>query len=240
MKPKPDEMPDLWVRQALSQLPDTPPPGSAFDAERVWASLRPERQAAPNRQKTSPLWWVLAACITGLALGWFWLLPPATNQTGVATNDSSRIVDTYVEKLPKSIALNELTSAKPVVSQKKQLPIERTKTRRPKRALEQKINAPPAIPLETVSQEPNLQTLIQVPLVVENASESGKTERVAARPKRRFRLVHENELRAEVAAKPKLYRTDSFVRLGTGQRDEVVQEEHRSTPVLSLTKKQNQ
>ena len=240
MKHKPDEMPDLWVRQALSQLPDTPPPGSVFDTERVWAKLRPELQLAPNHQKISPLWWVLTACIAGLTLGWFWLLPTATNQTRVAINGSSHKINTYVKTRPESIALNGSTAAKPVVSRGKQLPLERTKRSRINRNPAQKVPVSPIISLEMVSQEPDLQILVQVPSVVENAPESGKTDGVAARPKRRFRLVHENELRAEEAAKPKLYRTDSFVRLGNGQRGEIAQEDHRSIPILSLTKKQNQ
>ena len=56
-----------------------------------------------------------------------------------------------------------------------------------------------------------------------------------AAPKRRFRVVHENELRAEEEASPKLYRTEHFVRLGTKRSEEPAPEENRPSPYMSLT-----
>lgn len=73
MKQKPDETLDQWVRQALSQLPDAPPPASSFDSEHLWAQLRPELQAEPSRWPARLVWWMAAACLAGLSLGWVWL-----------------------------------------------------------------------------------------------------------------------------------------------------------------------
>lgn len=95
------------------------------------------------------------------------------------------------------------------------------------------------VPTETAPQLPELPAVAEVSPVVEKLPELSKPKVASATPKRRFRVVHENELRAEEEARPKLYRTDHFVRLGTRRGEEPMPEERRPTLIMSLTHKPN-
>ncbi len=240
MKQKPDETPDQWVRQSLSQLSDTPPPGSSFDPERVWGQLRPELQAAPSHRRVGGAWWAVAACLGGLVVGWFWVNQSSDDDTEVVAHRTERRADAPVIIHDKPKSADKIAAPKSVVSedrrpglalriqsQRKETPKEKSAPRMPE-------------PIETVPQTSDLQIVAEVPPVVEKRPELSKPNVATTTAKRRFRVVHENELRAEEEARPKLYRTDHFVRLGTGQSEELVPDEDRPTLLMPLTNKPNQ
>ena len=82
-------------------------------------------------------------------------------------------------------------------------------------------------------------SLTEAPAIIDKLLTSGVPKVIQVKPKRRFQVVHENELRAEEEAQPKLYRPDHFVRLGSGQVEEPQPETGRPALIMSLTNKPN-
>ncbi|MCY7360097.1 MAG: hypothetical protein LH609_22115, partial [Rudanella sp.] len=72
MNEKQGDLLDQRIRQTLSSLPDAPPPGSPFDAARLWEQLRPELNAPPVFRKLVGYWWWAGAAVVGLVVGWDW------------------------------------------------------------------------------------------------------------------------------------------------------------------------
>jgi hypothetical protein len=237
MKQKPDETLDHWVRQSLSQLPDAPPPGSSFDPEHLWAQLRPDVQAAPARRRMGWAWWVVAACLAGLTVSWF-LQPKPANNKAVIAHGTRRNTNAQMEHRQKSDPVAEMAVARPVFSRKRPVPEPIIATNHKETPIQQVTPSPEQV-IEANPQTPELSTVADVTPITEKLPEPKPNVAVIA-PKHQFRVVHENELRAEEEARPKLYRTEHFVRVGTGRREETGPEEQRPTLIMSLTNKPNQ
>lgn len=239
MKQKSDETLDQWVRQSLRQLPNTPPPGSSFDPERVWAQLRPELQAAPARRRVGWAWWTVAACLGGLVLGWFWLHQSSDDRNEVVAHRSDRSVNAPIITHHKPNSADKIAAPKSVVSEDRRTGLaSRTQSHRKETPKEKSTLRMPE-PIEAVPQTSDLQVVAEVPPVVEKRPELPKPNVATTTAKRWFRVVHENELRAEEEARPKLYRTGHFVRLGTGRDEKPVPDEDRPTLLMPLTNKPN-
>lgn len=239
MKQKPDETLDSWVRQSLQQLPDTSPSGSTFDPERLWSQLRPELQATPSRRTISTTWWVAAAWLAGLTLGWFWLRQSEENHSTNVTRNMLRSVDTprvsYQDKKPAIEAVSEKSAFSDNTSAQLRL-----KTRHRSR-VSAVVETPsqPDESVEVITQNHEVPLPAEMPLIIEKPTEHSKPNVAVVAPKRRFRVMHENELRAE-EVQPKLYRPDHFVRLGTGRSEEAIPEPHSSDLITQLTTKKTQ
>lgn len=238
MKQKPDESLDHWVRHTLSQLPDSPPPGSSFDRERLWSQLHAELPTAPARRKIGLIWWVAAACLAGLTLGGYWLTQRVDNRTDVGMHQPGQRRPDVPSLRPEPASF--VASREASFPKEEHHPVKsRSNTHRP--------DSPPveATTQPTESLEtPALAT--ELPLI---ASESPGEEKqpdlrtqtaTVSPPKRRFNVVHANELRAEEEARPKLYPGGNFVRIGTGERTEFLTDERRPVLTLPLTHKPNQ
>lgn len=239
MKQKPDEMPDEWVRQSLGQLPDAPPPGSTFDAERLWAQLRPELDTVPVRRPYGWAWWAAAACLSGLIFGWFLLHQPADDHR-------ADVAHTTVEKANSPIltertppATNNITALKPARSVQARRIVKLRKEGNNSETPKHIVVMPTPEPAETVARLPELPTATDIALVREKLAQPEKINAAAVAQKRRFRVVHQNELRAEEEARPKLYRAEHFVRIGIRQPDSPAPDERQPAPIISLTSKPN-
>lgn len=240
MKQKPDETLDKWVRQTLSQLPDAPPPGSAFNSGRLWEQLRPELQATSNRRQIGLTWWMAAACLTGLTLGWFWLPDSTTDHKAVVAQRFDRKEKASIVSRRSSKPADEVVKPKTVFIDKNQ-PILGLKIRSHQKKSPEQESAP--LRIEAVEAEPQsteLAIVAAVLPVVEKPIERSKPNVATTAPKQRFRVVHENELQAEEEARPKLYRTEHFVRIGTGERSELTPNENPPSLTLPLTHKPTQ
>ncbi|WP_420148105.1 hypothetical protein [Spirosoma sp.] len=241
MKQKPDEMPDAWVRQSLRQLPDAPPPDSAFDSERLWAQLRPELQARPVRRRMRWIW-LAAACLAGLVLSWFFWQNPHTDQPVVATHHF--LPKPSVKASGKAKSLDKADTLVPVFAQRSRQKTSRQPTEKqyvaPQASTHVASVSHPIIQDVAVPLADSTATTIEPSLVAEKTMERSKPNVTTVKPKRRFRLMHENELRAEEEAAPKIYRTDHFVRIGSGRSDAPVSEPRQTEPPLSLTTKKSQ
>ncbi|QMW01272.1 hypothetical protein [Spirosoma foliorum] len=238
MKQKPDEFPDQWVRQTLSQLPDTPPPGSAFNSERLWGQLRPELEQTPARRLTGWVWWAAAACLLALALGYFWLYTSTSKHSIVATGNHKpkRLLTNQYQ--PNSSA--DVARSKPVVDGKEKPVLALQKHRDQKETRKAKTTPFVTEPIEAVAQTTEVPRSIEVSLLVESEPEAQKPSVAMSAPKHRFKVVHENELRSEEETRPKLYPAENFVRIGTGGRAESVSDGSRPAFTLPLTHKPNQ
>ncbi|MBD2704652.1 hypothetical protein IC229_28705 [Spirosoma sp. BT702] len=238
MKPKTDETPDEWIRQTLSQLPDAPPPGSSFDPERLWAQLRPELQQTPVRRRIGWTWWVAAACLSGLIWSWFAWNQPNSTQKQVATYQFKRKVVTPAQKPDSEV---EFTTSKPIFAVKSQPKKQRKYSTDQPTASTQSIDVAPATsPAETLATLPDAVTVANVATIAEKLPEPPKPNVARTTSKRRFKVMHENELRAEEEAAPQLYHTDNFVRMGTGRRESNVADSRQPTLIMPLTTKSNQ
>lgn len=243
MKQKPDEFPDQWVRQTLSQLPDAPPPGSSFNSDHLWTKLRPELQpvAAP-RSQTRLIGWLAAACLGALVFGWGWLSYRSAPEPSIAIVHR-KAPEAHVSP-PQHSGLTrakELDGAKRIVSAAERPRVAvHTHTAQPVRSATEV--TPPvatAVALPSPMREDGL-TLAEAPAVVDKLPALAVPKVAQMKPKRRFQVVHENELRAEEEAQPKLYRPDHFVRLGSGQVEEPGPGSGRPALIMSLTNKPNQ
>ncbi|GAB3756986.1 hypothetical protein [Spirosoma pomorum] len=217
MKQKNDELPDEWVRQTLSRLPDAPPPGSSFDSERLWGQLRPELQAKPARWQTG--WWLSAACVAGLVISWLvWPFSSTEPKTGSATS-----VATYRPKTesnakpsPKQAEIIPHSDSAPAIAEAHQ-------SKRQRNTLNKPQFSPDDVTTASISSEPEPVFQAAEPTatsVVVAVPVSRKANVAVVTPKRRFRVMHENELRAEDESAPQIYRINHFVRLGAGRRSD--------------------
>jgi hypothetical protein len=240
MKQKPDESLDQWVRQSLSHLPDAPPPGSSFDAERLWQQMRPELQVAEPRRRTGLIGWAIAACLAGLVLGWFGLHQSTDEQTKVSLTHTNRKGPTTSMAGRRAKVVSEIITPKIVFSEKRRSGVKLHTTSHSRETPNQSVTPVDPEPIVVSPLIPSLPTVEETPTVVEKQIVSSKPTVATTTPKRRFQVVHENELRAEEETRPKVYRTEHFVRLGTGQREESAQEERHSTLIMPLTSKPNQ
>lgn len=240
MKQKPDETLDQWVRQSINQLPDTPPPGSSFDSERLWTQLRPQLQAQPVRRRNRWVW-LAAACLTALVLSWFVWQKLSARQPLVATyHHLPKTSDVQPKKVEP---LDKRTTSEPALAEKPQRKFKSNTFDNQKFNTKNLINAASVshpLAQDVAAQVPDSAALTIGTPVVEKPTERNKPNVAITKPKRRFRVMHENELRAEEEAAPKLYRTDHFVRIGTERSDEPITEPRQTAPPLSLTTKKSQ
>jgi hypothetical protein len=237
MNGKPDEHFDQGVRQSLDRLPDAPPPGTNFDAERLWRQLQPELQKPITRWR-GWVGWAAAACVMGLLLlGWLSIDQQPTVNYRIVSRTERLAPPTAINRKPKITIRND--RSEPAYSAK-------THLSSPYRTgqLERIAEAAPLVLLETEPAQPVAD--VTEPLRIMDTASSGligskpiKITAVAAH-KRRFRVVHLNELLTEEEARPKFYRTEGFVRLGTGRQDGPIHDEPTAAIILPLTSKTNQ
>ena len=235
MNGKPDEHPDQWVRQSLDRLSDTPPPGTTFDAERLWDQLRPELQKPATRRRFSWAGWLAAACVAGTLLGWFWMSQQP---------ESIRRVESKIERPdePVTIGPEPQTTAsvdqpKSKISIKSRLFLSTSTQHSERTATVAPIVLPAIEPTQLVDNGTEPPTTADTTSAMPTQTETAKTTTVAAAPKRRFRVVHLNELQAEEAIRPTPQRTDRFVRLGTGDNGQPAPETAHPTLTWPLTNK---
>lgn len=254
MNEKQGDLLDQRIRQALSNLPDAPPPGSPFDSARLWEQLRPELSAPPVARKRVAGWWWAAASVVGLMVGWFFLwdtvsVSPVAKQVSVSHSPSAKRGSLHPHprsakrgQVPSQTAVAGLTYERSVRTQTENADAvqgsgtalgHQAKNAVPNRAdgpTEHRsiVQSQPVTP-EPVSLTPVAE--IQIPTV-------------AITPKRRFRVVHENELVAEDEAHRVRYanegRTERFVRLGTGSPSQPRANEELPSLQLPLNRKTTQ
>ncbi|WP_460937240.1 hypothetical protein [Spirosoma humi] len=243
MKQKTDESPDQWVRQTLSQLPDAPPPDSSFDKDELWAKLRPELQSvSAPRSPTRLVWWMAAACIGALMVGWGWLSHQSAPESTVAVVHRKKPETRVARQRPfGSTRANEADTSKDAFSAAARSHIAlHTQHPQPVRS-DVRVTPPVSTSAASPSSTPDdVSTLTETPAVVDKLPALPKQKLAETRPKRRFQVVHENELRAEEETRPKLYCPDRFVRLSSGQDEEPRPEASRPALIMSLTNKPNQ
>ena len=235
MNGKPDEHLDQWVRQSLDRLPDAPPPGTTFDAERLWGQLRPELQKPATRRRFGWVGWLAAACVTGTLLGWFWMGQQPEHKPLIASKVER-------QRVPVSIRSHQYATDKNDPSE----PIRSTKIRQfslPSTRHSERIATvalivlPAKEPTHLVDNGTEPPTTADTTSSIPTQTETPETTAVAAAPKRRFLVVHLNELQAEEAIRPTPQRTDRFVRLGTGDNGQPVPETAHPTLTWPLTNK---
>ena len=213
MNGKPDEHLDEWVRQSLNRLPNTPPPGTQFDAGRLWTKMRPELQKKPYSRQWGWVWWAAAACLVGAVLGWLSLNQPLGERSSSITHVMRPSAPVAINREPDSVAKNDRL---------KEMPVRPNYSSRPASKQMEKQVSPvsgPVLPSETA--EPSVaytkESLVGAHADSVRSTEPEKTkEAVANAPKRRFQVVHLNELQAEEEIQLTAYRTEGFVRLGLG------------------------
>ncbi|MGF7215566.1 hypothetical protein GGR92_001706 [Spirosoma lacussanchae] len=233
MKQQPDETLDQWVRQALDRLPDGPPPGSAFDPDRVWKQLRPAMQEKPVRWP----WWrvggAVAACLIGLLLVWLGLYPRPEPATGLARRTERQPAPPLAASVPD----RPYSPAPEPVSVPHETAVAPDRIR--------KLPTPAVTPVQTTANPQLLETVAEpvantnapeavattTPALVASAGKPASTSAVVAKT-RRFQVVHLNELQAEDEIRPAPHRTDRLVRLGTGAPGPVPVD--AVTPTLTL------
>lgn len=237
MNGKPDEPFDQWIRQSLDRLPDAPPPGTRFDAGRLWDQLQPELQKAPAHRRTDPFWWAAAACLVSVLLGWLWMSqqPEPTRRTvGSVVRPNAPVPVRPEQRATARIDPSELV--RPTNTHQSF----RLSARRPARiASNSPAVVPPGEPDRPVATVTELPAIADTKLPVVTQPQTVSSTAVAVAPKRRFRVVHLNELLAEEEIRPALHRTDRFVRLGTGDHGQPAPETAHPTITWPLTNKPN-
>lgn len=229
MNEKQGEHLDQRIRHALGNLPDAPPPGSPFNSARLWEQLRPELAAPPVSRKRIGGWWWAAASVAGLLMmGWFWWGQSAPKQTTAITQS--------VFLSPRS---NKVGSVALQTRQVKQIiyPQARQKNNPRTAATANKAE------VEIVSIQQEVQPIVPESLRVTSLAKT-QTPTVATTTKRRFRVVHENELMAEDEAHRVRYapegRTERFVRIGTGNHSQSATNDDLPALQLPLNRKTTQ
>lgn len=232
MKQQPDETLDQWVRQSLDRLPDGPPPGSAFDPDRVWKQLRPAMQEKPVRWP----WWrvggAVAACLIAVLVVWLSVNPRPESATGLARRTQER------QPAPPATASAPVRTYRPAPAR---VPVPGEVAVASERI--RKSPAPAVAPVQTTA-DPQLPETRAEPVATINAPEAvvhttpavvasaGKPASTSAARTRRFQVVHLNELQTEDEIRPTPHRTDRFVRLGTGAPGPAPVD--AATPILTL------
>ncbi|MBO0950099.1 hypothetical protein [Fibrella forsythiae] len=215
---------DERLRQALDTLSDVPAPGSTFDAGKFWEQLRPELAAETVvlvSKRTGQVRWLVAASLVGMALFLGWLLrsTPALNQTQINRQTEKEVV----KHVP--IHLRERTQPKqtPLIASSRS---RKRTSESPKGNVEKSTGVSAHTTDATNSQLTVATANVPVDLPVAEALPTELTavqlpptavtrKAVPTYPKRRFAVVHQNELRAEAETRAKLERNDRFVRLGS-------------------------
>ncbi|WP_234735887.1 hypothetical protein [Tellurirhabdus bombi] len=209
MKPTSDEPIDRLVRQALEKGADAPVP--SFDAARVWGNLSQELKQ-PEKQRLAWGRWAVAACVIG-ALTFFWLMQPEREKPTAAITQPSRLQAVRSKQVvPKqeSIAVRE-----PIAVRTKQSPnalATNSSEKIPARNAEVVV-APAYQPIASAAEMAVPETLSTEQPAQEAIAAVASPRKSAAR--KRFRVMHVNEWQVEEETKPKLYRTQGLVRLGT-------------------------
>lgn len=228
MNEKQGEHLDQRIRQALSNLPDTPPPGSSFDSAQLWEQLRPELAAPPVARKRVAGWWWAAASVVGLLVG-VWYGQSAPKQTTT---------------IAQSVSLPPRSAKRgPVSSPIKEAEQTVHPSARKKSNLQMAIAVRFVNKAETVSIQQIEHPTTQEPISLTPITEVPKPA-VATTPKKRFRVVHENELAAEDDAHRVRYandgRTERFVRIGSGNPSQTTADEDLPALLLPLNRKTTQ
>lgn len=232
MNEKQGNHPDQRIRQTLETLPDAPPPGSAFDSARLWDRMRPEllaqsvpAQVAMVRKRPVFGWWLAAASLAGLLMGWLWWSGQSLPERDVANRKSPEKTGVSNDLLakPNPSANQPKMAAEPIKAQlltafpkRQRQQIKRVETgpiltKQPNQLAVNQLpnadNGPTVSTDETTFVPPESTSLTPAPT---------PKPVIAAVPKRRFRMVHTNELAAEEESNVVRHRADHFVRLGTG------------------------
>ncbi|GAB3772548.1 hypothetical protein GCM10028818_12880 [Spirosoma horti] len=186
------------------------------------------------------MWWLAAACVAALSVGWLWLIHQSASEPTVAVAHKTS---------PKTQAPAQERSGSTRADAPDRLKRVASGAGRPHPDLhthitqKTKLELVTTAPVATSTALPtpdDVSALVETPAVVDKFPASAVPKVARVKPKRRFQVVHENELRAEEEAQPKLYRPDHFVRLGSGQVEEPRPEAGRPALIMSLTNKPNQ
>ncbi|XWW47629.1 hypothetical protein JYG30_09385 [Fibrella sp. USSR17] len=223
---------DERVRQALDTTPDVPVPGSTFDAGKLWEQLRPELAAetvalAPKRTGQAqrvPIRrsWLVAASLAGIGLVMSWLLrsTPSLKETqGNRQADKqmagSGLTQFHKRTQPKQAPVVDLSmNNRSQVAEK-----QRSKTQN---SIGRSVHTTDVtdnqstLSTTTVLADLPVAEILSTELTLVQAPPAAIAQKtVPTYPKRRFAIVHQNELRAEAETRSKLERNDRFVRLGS-------------------------
>ncbi len=229
--------PDQRIRQMLDTLPDAPPPGSTFDSAKLWERLRPElivlsvsvqsAEKQPVVRKKRPIggWWLVAASVVGLLMGGLWWSGQLWSKQEMVSQKTSEKTDG-----------NHRLSAKPnpsvdqpkVVAHLSEIRLATAFSKRqfhqPKRVETRPISAKAPVGLaynqpQNADNQPIVSPVEMANTPPESASltpAATQKPAIANTPKRRYRVVHTNELADEDESNVVRYRAERFVRLGTG------------------------
>ncbi|WP_345264791.1 hypothetical protein [Nibrella viscosa] len=218
---------DPLVRQAFQSLPDTPPPGSSFDSQRLWSQLNHELHPAKPARRLAGWWWMAGMLFLLAGLGWYIGTGPSPgNENGTAV----------VQQGPKQPSVSVGATSGGIEEAR---PVGRNSVSAP---------APSLHPKPLTAQHPPATTRQRVEAVAIRTPESPSPENPAPIPaqelvatrepgsdltspgvepkpvartlakaaKPRFRVVHINEWQTEEDVKTSLRRNEGLVRLGTG------------------------
>ncbi|GAA4452939.1 hypothetical protein GCM10023189_17170 [Nibrella saemangeumensis] len=220
---------DQVVRQAFQSLPDTPPPGSAFDAQRVWGQLNRELHPAKPARRLAGWWWLAGMLFLLSGLGWYVRSVSSGSPSGHETvalveRATPKQLNTSTSRSGNKKAKEQEGEGNTATPETALLKKASTANRQPVVTRNQsaqeniRIPEPPVteIPAAMADQEMVVTTEVSPP---EPASVSepkvlAKTKPTAS--KLRFPVVHVNEWQAEEDVKTSLHRSERLVRLGTG------------------------
>lgn len=232
---------DNRFKTALDGLPDAPPPGTAFDADALWADL--DRQLRPRRRFAG--WWV-AACgvltlLAGLGGGVLFLAEKTTpSATRLAAEPARREGKRAVS--PEKEGFKNAPVASRAVSPPKRAT--------PQRGTTPVVPVPPA-PAAALAEEaspagPETAVAMSPPAPTEAADSMAASSLAAkpvfltqkpARPKPRFRVVHAHELPSSETIPTKQPRAEATARVTIGFDAALQAAPADPLPVLILTKK---
>ena len=265
MNEKQGEHLDQCIRQAIAGLPEGPPPGSSFDAARLWEQIRPELVTQPvAAKKRVGGWWLAAASVVGLLVGLWWFKPfsssPGTLSAQHGPKQTKGIeYDAIGQRnigrqgqTPRSVRTPghswqtlETVAGSSFVEIRNQI-VHQTKLPSSVVLENQVLTSQqdwPDSPTEYHSVGLSAQPTLPESTSLSSAISTTKPT-VAGVPKRRFRVVHENELMAEEEAHRVRYanedRTDRFVRLGTTSRPTPASDDDSPALTLPLNRKSTQ
>lgn len=212
----PNEL-DNRFKTALDGLPDAPPPGTAFDADALWTEM--DRQLRPRRRFRAG--WLAAACgLLTLLAGLGWWFSGAEAPTAPERPVAGRLHPAGKrETSPKREVFTNTPVARRAVSP-------------PSRATSQRGTTPPLpiVPMAIVAEAvPALPEPIQTAVpeseyppqpIAEAVADAAKPKhwrKIPNRPRPRFPVAHENELREEVPSERQLDAGTGFVRLNRAE-----------------------
>jgi hypothetical protein len=253
MNEQPDNKFDQRIRQALDRLPDVPAPNTAFNAGKLWEQMRPELVAQPvlvPKHRTY-LRWLVAASLSGLLLaGLWWSWKPSMKPLVVDRQPVEKRAGRY--ELPKNV----VTPTEHITHKGKSAKqVDATGNRMADRKAVERTGSVPDVAQEAVAapepetlanvQNPEPEPTQTLPITAgQPTSPVTVATPKAIAPKRRFRVVHENELKAEEEAIYSQIRTKSsserFVRIGTGNQVSTGSDEPSPAILLPLNRKSTQ